>query len=350
MKVLICAQAVDLDDPVLGFFHRWIEEFARHCEHVTIICLNKGRHALPGNVRVCSLGKEHASGPRLIKRIRYSLRFYGYVWRLRREYDAVFVHMNQEYVLLGGPFWRLFRKRIVLWRNHIEGSFLTRIAVLLSDVVCYTSSKAYVARFSNARQMPVGIDMSVYATPRTAETGTLLFLSRIDPVKRLDILLDALEILHAESMQIRLHVYGEPTPSREEYLATLRSAHASLEDAGVVSYHGSVKHEDTPGIYATHDIFVNTTASGSFDKTIIEAMSSGCLVVAANDAVRDVIEDLWWDGKDATGLAASIRESLRVSLAGDTREAVVQRQRTYVKEEHSLTLLVSRLFTLFRAA
>ena len=56
-RLLITTQAVDLDDPVLGFFHRWIEEFAKHCESISVICLKEGRHDLPDNVHVYSLGK-----------------------------------------------------------------------------------------------------------------------------------------------------------------------------------------------------------------------------------------------------------------------------------------------------
>ena len=58
MKLLIVTQAIDSEHPILGFFHRWVEEFAKHCEHVHVICLQAGKHSLPANVTVHSLGKE----------------------------------------------------------------------------------------------------------------------------------------------------------------------------------------------------------------------------------------------------------------------------------------------------
>src|ERR1041385_8548279 len=121
MRLLVTTQAVDLNDPVLGFFHRWIEELAKHYEHVHVICLKEGEQRLPSNVSVHSLGKEQGRS-----RVKYLVLFYRYIWTLRNEYDAVFVHMNQEYVLLGWKLWFLLGKRIVLWRNHKKGSFLTR--------------------------------------------------------------------------------------------------------------------------------------------------------------------------------------------------------------------------------
>ena len=62
MRLLICTQTVDLNDPVLGFFHGWIAAFSRHCESVHVICLKEGRHSLPANVFVHSLGKHPIQG------------------------------------------------------------------------------------------------------------------------------------------------------------------------------------------------------------------------------------------------------------------------------------------------
>src|SRR3989344_2582413 len=99
MRLLICTQAVDKDDRVLGFFHTWLIEFAKHFKQITIICLKEGAHTLPNNVLVYSLGKEKGHPPHLSKLV-YAWRFVRLAWKLRKNYDAVFVHMNQEYVLL----------------------------------------------------------------------------------------------------------------------------------------------------------------------------------------------------------------------------------------------------------
>src|SRR6185295_8452864 len=98
MKLLIVTQVVDSEDPILGFFHRWLEEFATQAEHIEVICLKEGKHALPRNVRVHTLGKP-------ANRILYIARFGWYIWTLRSQYDRVLVHMNPEYVILGGLDW-----------------------------------------------------------------------------------------------------------------------------------------------------------------------------------------------------------------------------------------------------
>jgi len=77
MKLLICTQMIDKNDPILGFFHRWVEEFAKHFEHIHVICLKEGQHTLPQNVTVHSLGKEGGES-----RIKYVIRFYRFFSRI----------------------------------------------------------------------------------------------------------------------------------------------------------------------------------------------------------------------------------------------------------------------------
>src|SRR5512146_1469044 len=113
MKLLIITQKADRNDPILGFFHRWLIEFARHFDSVLVICLEEGEHDLPANVRVMSLGKE-----RRRSRGAYVARLLSIAWRERQSYDAVFVHMNPIYIVLCGLLWRLLHKPIALWYTH----------------------------------------------------------------------------------------------------------------------------------------------------------------------------------------------------------------------------------------
>jgi hypothetical protein len=136
MKLLILTQKVDINDDVLGFMHGWIVEFAKNCELVTVICLEKGEVNLPDNVKVLSLGKETSRS-----RIKYLFNFYRYIWQYRGDYDNIFVHMNEQYVLLGGIFWKFWRKRIGLWYAHGFVPFSLRIAERMSDII-FTSTQS----------------------------------------------------------------------------------------------------------------------------------------------------------------------------------------------------------------
>jgi len=279
MNILIVTQKVDKNDPILGFFHRWLEEFAKHYEKITVICLEKGEYDLPENVKVLSLGKEMSRGTLDIRRhIQYLWRFYQYIWRERNNYDAVFVHMNQEYVLLAGDMWRLMGKKIFLWRNHAKGSWLTRLAVQISHKVFYTSPQSFTARFRKAVMMPVGIDTdffkpdsSVMRTP-----NSVLFLGRISPVKKV------LEFVDwVKTTQYTATIAG-PIMDKEYGGKVLKK----LSDK--IKYVGPVTQGEALRLYQSHEFYANKTPAGSFDKTIIEALACGSKLIVDNPAVQNL--------------------------------------------------------------
>ena len=150
MKLLICTQKVSLTDSNLGSFHRWISEFAKHCEQVSVICLEEGRHELPANVHVYSLGKERGT----VSRVQYAFRFWRQMWRLRGQYDAVFVHMNPEYLIMGGGWWRITHKRVVLWYTHKSVNLRLRIGAFFASVICTASKESF--RLSSNKVQVVG--------------------------------------------------------------------------------------------------------------------------------------------------------------------------------------------------
>lgn len=335
MRLLVVTQAVDSMDPALGFFVRWIEELSKRAESVEVICLKKGTYSLPNNARVYSLGKE-----KCVSRIKYILNFYTYVWRLRLNYDSVFVHMNEEYVFLGGIFWRIFGKKIILWRNHKMDSWLTRLTVALSNSVCYTSPDAFVARYKNAVAMPVGVDTDFFVPPASpAPESTILFFGRLDPVKRAEIFIEALANV---LIPFRADIYGSPTDANLHYAQHVVAQAQPLVTKGALALYPGISHERVRRIYQSHAIYVNLTPSGSFDKTIGEAMASGCIVVASNAVLRGVVrpECMVRDG-DAKDVARGISVALSISARERIEEA--RKLRAYIEKNHSLKKLIDKL-------
>jgi glycosyltransferase involved in cell wall biosynthesis len=331
MRLLIVTQAVDTSDTTLGFFTEWLSEFAKRFESLTVVCLKKGPYHASLNVRVHSLGKE-----RRVSRIAYLLRFYAYAWRLRREYDAVLVHMNQEYVLLGGLLWKALGKTVYLWRNHYAGSFLTRIAGMLSKKVFYTSKFSYTARFPNAVRMPVGVDTSRFAlrggerTPRS-----VLFFARFAPSKHPELLLTALQALEREGVPFSASFYGSALPADESFRARL-----AREAGNVARFYEGVPHADAPAIFAAHDIFVDPSASGMYNKTIFEAAASGCLVLAASRDLAKEVDARFTFAEDGSDLASKLRVLLELPENEKSRARAHMRS---LAENHSLATLAARL-------
>jgi len=289
MRLLICTQKINKQDPILGFFHHWVEVFAQHAEHIMVVCLEEGEHKLPENVRVYSLGKEARQS-----RLQYISRFYRYISAYRDQYDAVFVHMNPEYVLLGGLLWRIWGKQIGLWYNHTYGSRSTRLATLLAHHVLHTSPYAYTAGLKKSRRMSAGIDIKLFKPIDTTarQPKSILFIGRLSPVKNVHVLLDAVKKLSDEiARDVTLDVYGSAPDRDRSYETVLRADEGVLANGARVTFHGSVPHEVTPRLYNEHAVFVNLTPRGNYDKTVLEALACGTPAIVSSEAFRDRVPE-----------------------------------------------------------
>lgn len=308
MRLLITTQAVDLDDPVLAFFHRWIEEFAKHSEKVHVICLKEGRHALPENVTVHSLGKESGRS-----RLKYLARFFKYAWRLRHDYDAVFVHMNPEYAVLGGPLWRAMHKKIGLWYIHPRSSIRLRIAATFADHIFSASNDSFP--FATPKLIPLGhgIDIGFFSPGNFVPSSILhiMHVGRLAPVKNIEVILDAVEELSARGVPVSFDQYGEDLPSDATYAAHIRERARSMQEC---TFHGKATPTQVSDAYRVHDVHVNATTSGSFDKAVLESMATGTITVASSKTLKSVLpSDLIFEERNSHSLAIVLEHIARMS-------------------------------------
>lgn len=349
MKLLFITQKVDKNDDVLGVYHRWIEELAKKAETVRVICLYKGRAELPANVSVHSLGKELPGHNRL----RYIINFFRLVWGLRKEYDTVFVHMNPEYVILAGWLWRILGRRVVFWYAHYLSNLKLRIATIFPNLIVTSTRRAFPLSSRKLAVLQQGIDTDLFSPlPRPVKAGAalkILFLGRIAPVKNLDVLVRALQLVRQKS-DAGLSVIGAPTsgkPIEAEYFREVQELVGELGMSGFVDFQKPVPNFLTPEIYRKHDLFVNLTLTGSFDKSTLEAMASGTPVLVSNLAFQeilpsDLLSSLMFVEGDHRDLAEKIVKF--ITLPPIEREKIGLRLRDIIVEKHGLSGLADRLY------
>ena len=343
MRLLIVTQAVDSEDPVLGFFVRWIEELAKRVESIEVICLKMGECNFPKNVRVHSLGKERGRASRAA----YAARFLALAWRARSDYDAVLVHMNQEYVLMAGWLWKLLGKRVYMWRNHYAGSWLTSVAAAFCTNIFCTSKHSYTAKYEKTILMPVGVDTERFAPDERVARNprSMLFLARMAPSKQPEVLIDALAELARTGQSFTASFVGSPLPRDEAYYEGLKEKVRELGLADTVAFLPGVPNEEAPALYRAHEIFVNASPSGMLDKTLFEAAACGCLPLAASaDWAEQAGEDLSFI--DAASLARRLSVTLAYSPADIGARAA--KLRSQVVERNSLARLGEALEKVMR--
>jgi glycosyltransferase involved in cell wall biosynthesis len=342
MKLLILTQIVDRDDSNLGFFHRWIEEFAEHTEAVSVICLKEGDHFLPENVHVYSLGKE--AGTSRLTRV---YRFYKYIFKLRSEYDAVFVHMNPVYVVLGGYLWKRWHKKVALWYAHRSDTRKLRTALKWLSYVLTVSDDSFAIPTPKLRALGHGIDTALFK-PQIKEESTLLRIATVGRVaasKHLLEMLGMLNELYDRKENFIFTVVGVPVSKTEEaYAKKLEDAIAKVPWAAQVRMVGPLPHAKLPEFLNTQDIFLNFSTTGNMDKAGLEALAAGVPLLSTNPQFEAMLAPF---GLFVPGMQA--KESADALLAYFERPdqpAVLATLRNKVVAGHSLERLVPKIIAI----
>lgn len=343
MRLLIVTQKVDKDDSYFGFFHQWIEAFAKECEQVTVITLERRAYTLPPNVTIHSLGKEHGSS-----RLTRLFLFWKFIWKERREYDAAFCHMSPLYVITGYPVWHALGKKISLWYVHRHVDLKLRIAEKLADKIFTASPESFRLKSKKVHYMGQAVDaerlLSTGEIWHRSHTPSVLMVGRITPIKHLEILIEAIQLLVGQGRKVSATFVGAPLLASDiVYEASLRGRVERYGLSGSITFSGSMPFVHMHEAYRASWLGVNLAPTGGMDKVVLESLAAGTPVIVANKAfapaLRGYEERLIVREEDAQDLASKI-DAL---LDAQDREEIGHVLQERIRTEYSLSALVTAI-------
>jgi glycosyltransferase involved in cell wall biosynthesis len=249
-------------------------------------------------------------------------------------YDQSFMALMAAW-LLGLP------RGITAYADHMLNDYQFKCVPLqieLADIVVATSQRIRdeLNALSHGRfddkilVKPNGIDTSRFpyrtAADRLATNGIpeLISVSRIEPKKGLIYLVDAIGMLAARGVPVRLNLVGgvdTHTPTSGEYYRELT---ARIDELGLndqVILHGSKQQHEFAPLLARSRVFVAPyveVSSGDKDgipTAVLEAMSTGLPIVATDagsilEAITDSVEGIAVPQRDSERLANAIERLL----------------------------------------
>jgi D-inositol-3-phosphate glycosyltransferase len=159
--------------------------------------------------------------------------------------------------------------------------------------------RLYGAPASRIEVIPCGVDLKLFhfmdkgearKTLGLPEGKIVLFVGRIEPLKGIDILLEAVAQLE-DRQDIRAIIVGGDGESSQE-VQRLRWLAEELGLADKVSFWGSVEHERLPLVYNAADVCVMPSYYESFGLVALEAMACGTPVVASRvGGLKSTVKD-----------------------------------------------------------
>ncbi len=348
LSLLVITQKVDRNDSNLGSFHEWLLRLSLQVKKLTVICLEKGSCDLPANVEVLSLGKEVGAS-----RSKYIVNFYRYIISRRGQYDGVWVHMNQIYVILGALFWKSWKKPILLWYVHRSVSATLRLAEKLVNNIFTTSPESFRLPSHKVEYVGHGIPVELFtAVPKlSCNPLKLITTGRITESKDLETIIRSvvrLKVLLPES-EILLTVVGEPIRSDDQlYFQKIQTLVQELDLGTNVIFTGKMTNTDLREVLAQQSVFINASRTGSVDKAVLEALAARLPVVTSNEAFLPLTNEgivMTFQEGESSNLAEVIEKICHSGILTPN-----QKGREYVIKNHNLTVLIDRIVTYFIAA
>lgn len=193
---------------------------------------------------------------------------------------------------------------------------------------------------------PNGIDLPVLAERQTGQSmRTLLFLSRLHPIKGLENLLDAWSVLEKSHPNWQLRIVG---PGDAIYITSLQ-ARASGYGLHRVEFTGPLYAEDKSAAYRNANLFVLPTHSENFGMAVAEALSHECPAIVSHGAPWSGLEHEgcgWWIANDVDSLSSTLDTAM--SLPAAELHAMGARGRAWMQRDFSWDAIAQEMEAAYR--
>lgn len=236
------------------------------------------------------------------------------------------------------------------WRKKLLWPLQKRV-LERADLLHATSEDEYVDIRRAGFKPPVlvvpnGIDLPALAERQTAQgMRTLLFLSRLHPIKGLENLLDAWSVLEKSHPNWQLRIVG---PGDAIYITSLQ-ARASCYGLHRVEFTGPLYAADKNAAYRNADLFVLPTHSENFGMAVAEALSHECPAIVSHGAPWSGLEHEgcgWWIANDVDSLSRTLDTAM--SLPAAELHAMGARGRAWMQRDFSWDAIAQEMEAAYR--
>jgi len=138
--------------------------------------------------------------------------------------------------------------------------------------------------------IPNGVELERFGrteTARKAEILRLLTVSRLSVTKRMEILIDAVEIMHMAGCEVYFTIVGGGQLQQK-----LKQIVSKKNLDNIIEFTGRTDAEDMPQVYRQNDIFISASSTEGMSNAMLEAMASSLPIITTRcEGVDELIAD-----------------------------------------------------------
>ncbi|GEM_PF-2693953 len=353
-KLLMVSRILDSKDPVGSFTQQWAKKIVSKVECLYFICLEAYNVTIDDqNFKYFSMGKEKGYG-----RLRLLLNYYKYLFKLMKDVDVFFGHMNSMYTVLAVPVAWIYRVRVISWVAFGPGAnFMIRLNALLSDWMVTATEDSLEINSKKKKVVGHGIDVSTFRPfSDNKREKKIITHGRLSEIKNQKTLLRACSHI-SDTMRKRrwkIEIFGRaPTEKSRNYKAGLKKLAEDLSISDLVTFKDPVSNYEVPEILNKSSIFVDMTSVGGAGKSVLESMATETITVLCTDTFNDhlgeeLTEALIYRPKDPKDLAEKLKNLIDLIESDRNRAAEIGRDlRDIVVKHHNLDTLMEKILSLY---
>jgi glycosyltransferase involved in cell wall biosynthesis len=203
--------------------------------------------------------------------------------------------------------WRLYQKHVLQSVNAIWTTSSEELRYVRDLKI-----KVPIVMIPNGVQIPTDLELAEAAASVSAHCERhFLFMSRLHPVKGLDMLVDAWAAVHQAGWKI--HVAGEDDAGHQAQIEQKLRDHGLADDfVWLGMLHGKAKLE----ALAQADVFILPTHSENFGLVVAEALACGKPVITTKGAPWQSLLTSnagWWCDATADAVGTAMKEAMSQS-------------------------------------
>ncbi len=270
------------------------------------------------------------------------------VWGFSAAFASYYsVKFKKPYIVSprGSLYPYTFKKKI--WKKLPYYHLVTKKILKMASLIQYVTedeknqSHGFLKLKNKAVVIPSGIDFSEFSIlPEKGELQNkfpflkgkkiILFLSRINWIKGLDILMESFKEIVKTRNDLHLLVAGEDLGDGYKEVVKGRVKEGGIED--MVTFTGLLKGKDKIMAYAGSDIFVLPSYSENFGMVVIEAMACGIPVIISDKVGLSKNVKEYNAGIVVNTKAENITEALKALLDdGELRKTYAEKGKKFAQ-------------------
>lgn len=242
--------------------------------------------------KVVIAGRSSSAINKTLKYLKFSADIFKKI--VKDDYDLIYVHYAEHSLLPLVLLRKFIRKPLVINAHGDDILYPSVISSIVTTTIKHSDLLVVPSDYFreigrnkyNHRNIFVspsgGVDMNLFKPAKNGNGKghsifTIGYVSRIDPGKGWDILLDAAHFLKQKNLSFRVMMIGS---GEESKMLVSKIQELGLSDT--VDYLGAKPHEELPNYFNRMDIFVFPSKGESLGLVGLEAMACGVPVVGSN--------------------------------------------------------------------